>query len=160
MEPKYEKQFRNAQKMLTSEVSMMAEAYGDTDEFHAKIGELRSILRTVGDYENSFLKLIKVIEDIDPEECVTRKGTEKYNDRLADPTLVKRQYEEMEEGLIEKMEQAKDVFDFDKHEWTLKFESQVAFNLERTKNLREFKEQCEAKKEARAKAEAEKIDSE
>ena len=57
MEPKYEKQFRNAQKMLTSEVSMMAEAYGDTDEFHAKIGELRGILRTVGDYENSFLKM-------------------------------------------------------------------------------------------------------
>merc|ERR1712062_223205 len=97
---------------------------------------------------------------IDPEECVTRKGTEKYKDRLADPTLVKRQYEEMEEGLIEKMEQAKDVFDFDKHEWTLKFGSQVAFNLERTKNLREFKDQCEAKREARAKAEAEKIDSE
>ena len=58
------------------------------------------------------------------------------------------------------MAKKRDYINFDKHEMTLQFESEVAKTLAKIKALQEFEEATAAKKKARADAEAEEIESE
>jgi len=142
MEEPHKKQFRAAQAMIVSNVSVLASTYGDTPEFHSAIDELRNCLRSITEEENNILKVTQVLENMNPED------------------FVETGVDHAEEVFEEKMAKKRDYINFDKHEMTLQFESEVAKTLAKIKALQEFEEATAAKKKARADAEAEEIESE